>query len=528
MLARAEALQPLLREHAVVAEADRRLPDEVVTRLSEAGLFRMLTPCRLDGCETRLRTVVAVTETLGVADGSAAWLVALSTAHAWMAGLFSERAQQDIFGADPDAVIAGRIARVAGGGDDARAEPVDGGVRINGRFAYASGSHHAKWLLLGATAVDEVSQIADLLICLAPTSELHLEDTWHTVGLRGTGSNTWIAEDHFVPEHRLISTRAMSDGMRVRRRTDEPMYRLPVMAVATLTLLGPILGLDEAALRLAVDKAPTRPLSDTIYHPKSQSVGIQVQVAEAALMLQTARLHAFQIADELDCCAATGQTVDYRARARMRAQSGHRCRQVIEAIDLLLNVHGAESFARDQPHAAALARRQHRGTSRGSQSPSWDLRSSGERCSASTKRSARSCDFGAPSGAPRTKARRNRWAHRNYLRGTSVMPNRSPSRSTSTARDAREVLDRVNALGPILRARAAETEKLRRMRPDTLRDLTEAGVLRLTVPADVGGYEADDELVIEVLAQISRGCPSTGWICCIAMVSNMLARADER
>ena len=103
------------------------------------------------------------------------------------------------------------------------------------------------------------------------------------------------------------------------------------------------------------------------------------------------------------------------------------------------------------------------------------------------------------------------------------MPNRSPSpRSTSTAPDAGKVLKRVNALVPVLRARAAETEKLRRMHPDTLRDLTDAGVLRLSVPADVGGYEADDALVIEVLAQISRGCPSTGWICCIAAVSNTL------
>jgi 3-hydroxy-9,10-secoandrosta-1,3,5(10)-triene-9,17-dione monooxygenase len=160
----------------------------------------MLTPGRLGGRETRMRTVVAVTELLGVVDGSAAWLVALSTAHAWMAGLFSERAQQDVFGADPDAVIAGRIARVAGAVEDPSAEHVDGGVRVGGRFAYASGSHHAKWLLLGARTVDEASHPADLLICLAATSELRVEDTWHTVGLRGTGSNTWVAEDLFGPE----------------------------------------------------------------------------------------------------------------------------------------------------------------------------------------------------------------------------------------------------------------------------------------------------------------------------------------
>jgi 3-hydroxy-9,10-secoandrosta-1,3,5(10)-triene-9,17-dione monooxygenase len=87
---------------------------------------------------------------------------------------------------------------------------------------------------------------------------------------------------------------------------------------------------------------------------------------------------------------------------------------------------------------------------------------------------------------------------------------------------AEEVLNRVNELVPVLRARAAETERLRRMHPDTLRDLTEAGVFRLAVPVDVGGYEAGDAIVTEVLAQISRGCPSTGWICNIITTGNVL------
>jgi 3-hydroxy-9,10-secoandrosta-1,3,5(10)-triene-9,17-dione monooxygenase len=106
----------------------------------------------------------------------------------------------------------------------------------------------------------------------------------------------------------------------------------------------------------------------------------------------------------------------------------------------------------------------------------------------------------------------------------------APSMSTSSMsalpttirHSAEEVLNRVNELVPVLRARAADTEKLRRMHPDNLRDLTAAGVFRLTVPADVGGYEADDEIVTEVLAQISRGCPSTSWICCIMTSANTL------
>ena len=84
------------------------------------------------------------------------------------------------------------------------------------------------------------------------------------------------------------------------------------------------------------------------------------------------------------------------------------------------------------------------------------------------------------------------------------------------------VLAEVNQLVDVLRARAPETERLRRMHPDNLRRLTEAGVFRLAMPSDVGGYQADEDIVAEVLAQVSRGCPSTGWMCTIMLVSNVI------
>jgi 3-hydroxy-9,10-secoandrosta-1,3,5(10)-triene-9,17-dione monooxygenase len=89
-------------------------------------------------------------------------------------------------------------------------------------------------------------------------------------------------------------------------------------------------------------------------------------------------------------------------------------------------------------------------------------------------------------------------------------------------RRGEDVLGRVNALVDALRARAPETERLRHMHPDNLRDLTAAGVFRLAMPADVGGYQADGRIIAEVLAQISRGCPSTGWMSTLMVVSGML------
>jgi 3-hydroxy-9,10-secoandrosta-1,3,5(10)-triene-9,17-dione monooxygenase len=109
------------------------------------------------------------------------------------------------------------------------------------------------------------------------------------------------------------------------------------------------------------------------------------------------------------------------------------------------------------------------------------------------------------------------------------MPTALRSLPSAAAGTAEAVLADVNSLVDRLRARAPETERLRRMHPDNLRDLTEAGVFRLAMPTDVGGYQADEDIVAEVLAQISRGCPSTGWMCTIMLISNVIPAllADE-
>jgi alkylation response protein AidB-like acyl-CoA dehydrogenase len=337
LVGKAVALQPLLRRHAVSGDTDRRQPDEIITGLTQAGLFRLLTPSRFGGFETDVRTVLEVTEALGEADGSVAWLVSIASVGAWMAGRISSRAQTDIFGADPD-------ARLAGGSEPSPARRVDGGLRVTGRWPYASGSHHATWASLGATLNDDAGQPVDTVLCVAPVCEVRLEDTWRTVGMRGTASNTWVAEDLFVPEHRYISIGAVAEGTS-SPDTDEPMYRLPFVPLATLTLLGPLLGLGRAALALTVENAPAKALHHTVFARQSDSVGVQVQIAEAALMLEAARLHAHHSADELDAAVARGAQTDYATRARLRAMSGYVAQQVLAAINILVNVHGAASFA---------------------------------------------------------------------------------------------------------------------------------------------------------------------------------------
>jgi 3-hydroxy-9,10-secoandrosta-1,3,5(10)-triene-9,17-dione monooxygenase len=338
LVARARALQPLLHENAAEGELHRRLPDPVSDALTDAGMFRLLTPTRFGGYAVDLRTAMKVTETLGEFDGSASWLVSVGSAAAWMTGhLCSPQAQAEIFGPGPD-------IRAAGTSTPGSARRVDGGLCIGGRWPYASGAYHADWAALAVVVTDESEQPVDAMFCFVPAKRLRIEKTWHTVGMRGTGSDTWVADDVFVPDHRTIPLSTIADE--APRLADDPsMFRLPFATVATLLLVGPLLGLGRAALQFVIDKAPTKAMHDTFFVRQSESAGVQIQIAEAALALRTARLHAYDIAATLDDAAAEGQLVTYAARAEIRAQVGYAAQQVLQAISALVNVHGAGSFA---------------------------------------------------------------------------------------------------------------------------------------------------------------------------------------
>jgi len=338
LVARARALKPLLEAHAAEAELLRRSPDAVNDALTKAGMFRLLTPACFGGYGVDLRTVIEVTETMGEVDGSASWLVSVGSFAVWMIGqLCSPQAQDEVFGDCPD-------VRVAGTSTPGAARRVDGGLRISGRWSYASGAYHADWASLAVVVSDGSDEPVDAMFCVVPAKQLRLETNWRTVGMRGTGSDTWLADDVFVPHYRTIPMSAIADET-PRAADDESMFRLPFAPVAALLVVGPLLGLGNAALKLVMDEAPTKAMHHTFFSRQSESAGVQIQIAEAALGLRTAQLHAYDIAATLDEAANAGQLVTYAARAETRARVGYLAQQVLDAISVLVNVHGAGSFA---------------------------------------------------------------------------------------------------------------------------------------------------------------------------------------
>ena len=343
LVARAVALRPQLREHAAKIEADRRVPEEVIDLLAEAGMFKLSTPKRYGGYESGMRAMLDVSAALAEGDASSSWVVTLVNVCNYMAGLFQVQAQDDVFGADPEARVTGVLSPTS------TSVKVDGGWRVTGRWYYNSGSWHSSWAVLGVPVTDAAGEVVDQGLVLIPRTDLEIEDSWFVAGMRGTASNCLIAENAFVPEHRMLSVPAAIGGEFATERGDEALYRSAFIPVLSLVLAGPQLGLGRAALDYVVERAGRKPISYTFYETQSASVGVQLQIAEAAQKIDTARLHAERAAADIDSHAAAGTYPDVLTRTRVRADTGWAVRNTLEAISTLLDVHGAGSFAEVNP-----------------------------------------------------------------------------------------------------------------------------------------------------------------------------------
>lgn len=344
LVRRVAELQPQLRANAAQAEADRRVPDENIECLREAGVFRIMQPRRWGGLETDFTTFMKISEEIGRGDGSTAWVTALMNICSWLIGLYPEQAQREVWGVDPEARACGVLAPTA----ETRA--VDGGQIVSGSWGFASGSAHSAWALLGIPVVDASGQQVDQGLALIPMSDLTVKDTWFVAGLRGTASNTLVAEELFVPDHRILSVGKALDGEYGTERKEEALYHSAFVPVLALILVGPQIGMARAALDVVSESlAKHKPISYTFYEDSAAAPTTQLNLAEATQLIDTAHLHAIRAASDVDEWASSLEYMDRLTRTRVRMDTGYIARRCREAIDLLVSIAGASTFGEKNP-----------------------------------------------------------------------------------------------------------------------------------------------------------------------------------
>ena len=339
IVARARRLQPLVRAHAQAGDDNRRVSEEVVNALHAEGLFHISIPKRLGGSGANFRTFIDAVAEIGRADGGTAWAMALLNVCTWFATLFSAKAQADSFGTTPGARICGIFSAPA------KSEQVDGGLRISGEWWYASGSLHAQWATLGVKLGDNPDGSPRMGLALVPFTDLTLRDTWHVAGMRASGSNTLVADKVFVPSYRIQSFDDMAADIYARADSDEANDYASFVPVAEIVLVAAQIGLARGAIDLTLAKAPTKAVAYTVFSEARHSPVHQIKLAEAVSDADQAYLLVARACADIDLAALQRRKLDPVTRARIRMDTGQASKLSREAINRLLSVNGASSFA---------------------------------------------------------------------------------------------------------------------------------------------------------------------------------------
>jgi 3-hydroxy-9,10-secoandrosta-1,3,5(10)-triene-9,17-dione monooxygenase len=318
-LDRARSLAPVLRERAFAAEQARRISDETVAELKDAGMFRILQPARFGGYELDPQVFLEAAMIIAAACGSTGWVYSVVGVHNWQLGLMSEQAQEDVWGADQDVLICSSYT------PRGNVEIVDGGYRLSGRWSFSSGCDHAQWAILGGVATDDAGNVRRLCF-LVPRSDYVIDDVWRVIGLRGTGSNDVVVADAFVPEHRTHDYRSGSVT------SDSPIYRLPFGPVFTFGIAAPLLGAAQGALDDHIAWTAER-VRITRGSRVAEEPFTQARVAEAAGELDGARLQLKRDLDDMLALARDEKDIPVEIRARARLDQVRATQLAISAVD---------------------------------------------------------------------------------------------------------------------------------------------------------------------------------------------------
>jgi len=336
-------LLPQLVERAQATEDLRRLPDETVKALDDIGFFKLLQPEQWGGLQTDPALFYEAARRLASACGSTGWVGSILGVHNWHMAQFDQRAQEEVWGEDPTVRISSSYAPMGVG------TVVDGGYLVNGSWNWSSGCDVATWTFLGGPVIKDGKPV-DFGSFLIPRTEYRIDDVWHVVGLRGTGSNTIPVKDVFVPRHRFLSYKAMNDHTAGGLQTNTaPVYKMPWGTVHPTTISAPIVGMAYGAYDAHVEHQGKRVRAAFAGEKAKDDPFAKVRIAEAASDIDAAWSQLIgNVSDEYALLAA-GKEIPFGLRARARRDQVRATGRAIASIDRLFEASGATALANDAP-----------------------------------------------------------------------------------------------------------------------------------------------------------------------------------
>ncbi|MDB5966745.1 MAG: Acyl-CoA dehydrogenase type 2 domain protein [Polaromonas sp.] len=344
----ATQMRPYLRERGRQTEVDRRVSDEATEKFHEAGFFRLMQPARYGGYEYGFTAFTDVISELGRACTSSSWACSLGAIHQWLVGTFPEQAQEDVWGKNPRAIVCVSYAPVV------KAERVEGGYVVQGKWMWASNVDNSQWAMLGVQLPAEDGKPMQAGFLLAPREDWEIEDTWYMAGQSGTGSKTVVlTKPTFIPEHRKLTfAEASSNSPPGTRVNDNPIYRIPFLSAVPVCLVAPLLGTAQGAIDEFVEMAGVRVTRGAVAgggNRLSEFFPVQSRLAEASASLDAARLLIYRDTASVEQMATDGRVITMEERIRNRRDHAFAAKLSRDAVEAVFASVGGGGLALDQP-----------------------------------------------------------------------------------------------------------------------------------------------------------------------------------
>jgi alkylation response protein AidB-like acyl-CoA dehydrogenase len=337
----AREIAPIIQKHRDEAERERRLSKPVLNALRETGLLRMATPKSLGGLETDPITRALVVEEVSRHDSAAGWTLENPIDWAFFCSRLPDEGAEEIYHNGGDVVIAAQFGRPLS------ATSTEGGYRISGRAPFVSNCYDADWI--SCTAVVDADQPSEgepeTRMVYFPAEDCEIIDTWHVMGMRGTGSNDILVTDTFIPSARTFP---MVPEFEPGSHYKGPLYRMPIVGAAGTGIPTPMLGVARRALdevtELALTKTPVA--SSGALRERSSA---QIQLGKAEAILRSGRLLLLNTVGEAWQRCLAGEPHSLKQKADLLLGSTHAMASAVKAVELACRIAGTTSIRTTSP-----------------------------------------------------------------------------------------------------------------------------------------------------------------------------------
>ncbi|HEX3510844.1 MAG TPA: acyl-CoA dehydrogenase family protein [Solirubrobacteraceae bacterium] len=330
----ADELSALARELAPATEEHRRLPDELVAGLRASGLLRAGAPATVEAAQAPPSQTLRCAEKVARGDASAGWCVSINATSSLLGGWLPEEGLAEVFG-DAASAAAGVWA------PRGKAQRVDGGYRVSGRWPFCSAITHSQYFFGGCMVPDASGGSPRVRVLGFPVDELSILDTWHTSGLRGTGSHDAVAEDVFVPEHRSLQ-------LLEPPTSGAALYRFPIFAFFALSIAAAALGNARGAIEDASTLARSK-VGMGSSRTLAERSATWSAVAQSEASLRAARAFYYQAIDDAWAEAQKPGPVSEELRCGLRLAATHAVRTAADVARSMCDLGGGTAIYADSP-----------------------------------------------------------------------------------------------------------------------------------------------------------------------------------